>query len=528
MVRSPQEILDRLVETALQLCRAGSSGISIIEADGSAGIFRWHALVGALAEHRWETTPRDFSPCGTVVDTNATQLMSKVYQHFTYFAAVEPLITEALLVPFNGANGPIGTIWVVMHDEDRHFDAEDARLLENLGEFAAAAYEVRSALEKSHELDRRKDAFLATLAHELRNPLSVLQSAGYFIAKRLEGPEDAALKRIADVHRRQLAAMTRMIDDLMDVSRINRDKMELRCEPVDLSRVIRDAVEMSQPLISKGAHHLAVELKVQPCWISGDAVRLVQIISNLLNNAAKFAPPEGRIFLSLDCEGDRAVIRVRDEGIGIAAPMLARIFEPFEQIEEGRGRAQGGLGIGLSLVKRLTEMHGGTVQAHSAGPGRGSEFTVRLPGVFPTAAVPDAVPSEPLAGTGKQLRILIVDDNRDSADSIAVLLAGAGHEVRVCYDGPSALTRAAEFMPHVLLQDIGMPHMDGREIAGRIRALPATRDIRLIALSGYGQDEDVQRSLDAGFAHHLVKPVDIDRLLSLIDAEAGGSEALSS
>jgi signal transduction histidine kinase/ActR/RegA family two-component response regulator len=524
LVRSPQEILQHLCETALQLCRAGSCGISIIEDDGGTGVFRWHALVGALAGHRWETTPRSFSPCGTVVDTNTMQLMSHIERHFTYFADVKPAIVEALLVPFALNGRTVGTIWVVMHDEDRHFDAEDGRLLANLGEFAAAAYQVKSSLETVESADRRKEEFLATLAHELRNPLAALQSAGYFISKKMLGTEDPGLRFITDVHQRQLTAMTRMIEDLMDVSRITRNKIELRREPVELAQVVRDAVEMGQPLISMDSHELFLDVTDEPCWIDGDPTRLVQIVANLISNAVKFSPPGGRIFLSARPEDSSVVIRVRDEGIGIAPQMVSRIFEPFAQIDIAHARSQGGLGIGLSLAKRLTELHGGTLHVHSAGDGCGSEFTVRLPRLFRTqGSVGDSATqvaqTEPTAsGIAKRLRVLVVDDNHDSADAIALLLQVAGHDVRICYDGLSALKQAAEFAPEVMLQDIGMPNMGGLEVARRARLLPATRNTVLIALSGYGQARDVQSSLDAGFAHHLVKPVDFERLVELLAA----------
>jgi CheY-like chemotaxis protein len=306
----------------------------------------------------------------------------------------------------------------------------------------------------------------------------------------------------------------------MDVSRINRNKIELRRAPVELAHTVRDAIEMGQPLISMDAHQLCVDVTDEPCWIDGDSVRLVQIVANLVGNAVKFTPPGGRIFLSAHADGSWVTIRVRDEGIGIAPQMLSRIFEPFAQIDVARERSYGGLGIGLCLVKRLAELHGGTVHARSDGEGRGSEFTVRLPRLLQTPGEAEAHPPhgegeiEPAPAT--PLRVLVVDDNRDSADSVAMLLKTVGHDVRVCYDGPSALKEAAEFRPDVMLQDIGMPNMGGLEVARLARSMPAVSNAVLIALSGYGQPQDLQRSLDAGFAHHLVKPVDFDRLIQLL------------
>jgi signal transduction histidine kinase/ActR/RegA family two-component response regulator len=525
MVGSPRDILQRLVEKALHLCRAGSCGISIIEEDGGPGIFRWHALVGALAEHRWETTPRNFSPCGTVVDTNAIQLMSQVHRHFTYFAEVNPLILEALLVPFAVGGRTVGTIWVVMHDEDRCFDAEDARLLANLGQFAAAAYQVKSSLEQINEADRRKDEFLATLAHELRNPLAALQSAAHFLKERSHGTADHELQMMSEVNQRQLTAMTRMIDDLMDVSRITRNKITLHCERVDLAQIVGDAIQMNRALICAAGHELSVELPERPFWIRGDATRLVQIVANLLHNAVKFTPSAGRISIKAYREDAGTVIRVRDEGIGIAQHMLSKIFEPFAQVDGAGERAHSGLGIGLSMVKRLTELHGGTVQAQSRGNGCGSEFTVRLPRASDddsAATVRTAQPSAPEVAVTQKLRIMVVDDNHDSADSIGLLLRLAGHDVRVCYDGASALDQVTDFSPDAILQDIAMPGMGGLEIARRLRAMAATRNTTLIALSGYGQAQDLQRSRDAGFAHHLVKPVDFEVLQRLLGSLCAG------
>ncbi|MDB6089673.1 MAG: luxQ 1 [Gammaproteobacteria bacterium] len=514
MQRPADEILTTLAETALRLCRAGSCGISIIEEEKGVAIFRWHALVGALAEHRWETTPRNFSPCGTVVDTNAIQLMSSIDRHFTYFAGVKPAILEALLVPFALHGKTVGTIWVVMHDPDSHFDAEDGRLLSNLGEFTAAAYQAKSSFEQLADSDRRKDEFLATLAHELRNPLAAAQTAGQFLNASLSHGAIGDLQRASALQQRQLMAMGRMIDDLMDVSRVSRNRLEIRRGRVELVSVILDAIEMNRVAIEAARHELKLNLPDEPIWIDGDETRLAQIFSNLLHNAAKFTPPQGRIELETRLEPGNVAIVIRDNGLGISPSMVSRIFDPFSQVETARAHAQGGLGIGLSLVKHLTDLHGGSVQVFTEGEGRGTEFTVRLPlaaeAHFSQTAGKQAETND--AAVKPSLRILVADDNHDAADAMCLLLQLTGYEVRVCYDGATTLEQVASFQPHVLLQDIAMPGIDGLEIARRLRAVAATRKIVLVALSGFGQPQDLQRSQAAGFEHHLVKPVDFERM----------------
>jgi signal transduction histidine kinase len=372
LAQSPGEILHRLVETARQLCAAGSAGISILEADSGAGVFRWHALAGELSHHLWIATPRNFSPCGTCVDHNAVELMTLPERHFRYFKKLRPTIVEALLVPFAADGQTVGTIWVVSHDHQRRFDAEDARLVANLGKFATAAYQIR-------EVDRRKATFLATLAHELRNPLAAVQNALGYLDLRLKSEPDTGIQQVTEIGRRQLKAMVRMIDDLLDASRIARDKLELRVERAELATVVLHAIETSRPHLDATRHVLSVALPPAPVRLNCDPLRLAQAIANLLHNASKFTPDGGRIAIRAEKTQTGIAIRVRDEGIGIPEGKLAQIFEPFVQLDAPHDGARGGLGIGLALVRRLTELHGGTVSAHSAGAGCGSEFVIRLP-----------------------------------------------------------------------------------------------------------------------------------------------------
>jgi signal transduction histidine kinase len=513
MAHSPQEILQTLTDEALKLCRADTAGISIIEDDGGEPIFRWRALSGALASHLRGTTPRYFSPCGTVVDRNSVLLMSHLERHFRYFADVRPEIVEALLIPFTIKGETIGTVWVVMHDEHRKFDREDERLLTDLGDFAAAAYSLRMALDASRDIEKRKDEFLATVAHELRNPLSAVRNASEYVHVRLQAMREPQLQAMNEVGQRQLNSMTRMIDDLLDITRIRLDKVELRKERVSVGTIVQQGVDSCLSLIQASRHQLTVSLPDQPLWVEGDALRLTQVVSNLLNNAAKYTPEGGQILVSGESSGAEAVIRIRDNGIGIPHSMLPRVFDLFAQGDAARERTQGGLGIGLTVVRRLVELHGGRVAVHSDGIGKGSDFVVRIPLADDVAMT--TVPAEalgPASAAGRAFRILVVDDSRDSADSLALLLSAHGHDVRAAYDGASALEIAQSFKPEVALQDVAMPDMDGYEVARKLRELPQTRHAALIALTGFTREEDTREARSAGFDHHLGKPVDFEAL----------------
>jgi PAS domain S-box-containing protein len=365
---------------------------------------------------------------------------------------------------------------------------------------------------------RRKDVFLAMLAHELRNPIAPIRNAAHLL--RLGVPDEARVRWAREVIDRQVTHMSRLIDDLLDVSRITRGTIRLDLEVVDVAAVLARSVETVQPLIEARHHELTVDAPPGSLLIRADLTRVSQAISNLLNNAAKFTPDGGRIRLAVERQGDWVRIAVRDSGMGIPADVLPRIFDLFTQADSTPGRSQGGLGIGLTLVRTLIEMHGGSVEAHSAGPGRGSELVVRLPLVAPEASREHGevgqrreLPVEPPA---RRRRILIVEDNRDVADTLAVLLEAWGHEVRCAGDGPSAMEQAQEFRPEVVLVDIGLPGMSGHEIALALRRTPDLGGARLIALTGYGQEEDRRASREAGFDEHCVKPVDPDELAELV------------
>jgi len=360
------------------------------------------------------------------------------------------------------------------------------------------------------DMDRRKDEFLAILAHELRNPLGPIRNAVELLRKLDPSPAPAQ-ENARQMIVRQTDHMVRLVDDLLDVSRISQGKITLRRAPVELSAVLRTAVETSQPNISTRQHQLDVKLPEGEVWLDGDSVRLAQVVGNLLNNAAKFTPPGGHIILSAECSGDDALIRVQDNGIGIAPEHVSSIFDLFSQAGHAPDRVQDGLGIGLSLVRTLVQLHGGSVTAHSGGSGMGSTFEVRLPATAST--VPTCAPSTPEAAPGSEpYRILVVDDSTDAAEIVGALLEHSGHAVHLAHDGASAIAAALQVQPDLIFLDIGLPDMSGSEVASRMRELPALRDVALVALTGYGQHKDRESAIAAGFNHHLTKPVSLEVL----------------
>ncbi len=369
--------------------------------------------------------------------------------------------------------------------------------------------------EKLREADRRKDDFLALLAHELRNPLAPLRNAVEIMRLKLFD-SDPDLARCRNVIERQVNQLTRLVDDLLDVSRITRGKIKLQMSPLDLAAVVADAVEMSRPLIDARKHELVVQLPETSLTVRGDLVRLTQVIANLLNNAAKYQDDGGRIVLSVTRDGDDATIHVVDHGVGIAAQTLPTVFELFSQVETSVSRAEGGLGIGLSLVRSIVEMHGGSVSATSAGIGSGSQFTVRLRCKEPdlvAVTVSDAMAAPHVAPSG--FEILVVDDNQDGAESLAMLLRAKGYSTTLAHDGASALAAASERRPDAILLDIGLPGADGYHICQELRKRGFTKTL-IVAVTGYGQDRDRQRSVEAGFDAHLVKPVSLNALLKIL------------
>ena len=374
----------------------------------------------------------------------------------------------------------------------------------------------KMAEEALKRADRTKDEFLATLRTELRNPLAPIRNSLHILL--MASDKDPTLRRVSEIMERQVDHMVRLVDDLLEVSRITRGQIELRKERIELAGVVSRAVETSRPLIDAGQHQLAISLPTEPLVVDGDPVRLAQVVSNLLNNAAKYTNRGGQIWLTVRKEQDQASISVRDTGIGIPAAMQPLIFEMFAQVDRSSRRSQGGLGIGLTLVRSLVEMHGGKVHVKSEGKDLGTEFVVRLPlGPEDAPAGTSAAPRTASTVLTRQ-RVLVVDDNRDAASSMGLLLKFLGAEVEVANSGPAALSAVESYHPAVVLLDLGMPGMDGYEVARRIRERPEFDDVTLIALTGWGQDEDRRRRHEAGFDHHLVKPADISSLQELLSS----------
>jgi signal transduction histidine kinase len=417
------------------------------------------------------------------------------FRHFKTGAA--RWMAFKVLTLTDGANQPAGFATVSQDVTERKRLEDDLR---------------RLAADLS-ETDRRKNEFLATLAHELRNPLAPMSNM-LEVVKRADG-DGKILTRAHETIERQLGQMVRLVDDLLDLNRITHDRLELRRSEVELSSVIEQAVEVSRPLIDAAGHHLIVDLPAEPIYLNADRARLSQVFGNLLNNSSKYTTPEGIISLSAERMDGEVVVTVKDNGAGIPPNKLDRIFDMFMQVDGASERSQGGLGIGLTLVKRFTQMHGGSISAKSDGEGRGSEFVVRLP-ILNKGTVASGAGTTAASSSPTQRRILIVDDNRDAAESLELLLKLTGNTTYIAEDGLEAIAAIEKHRPDLVLLDIGLPKLNGYEVCRRVREQPWGKDIVVVALTGWGQEDDRRRSAEAGFDGHLVKPVDYEKLLALL------------
>jgi signal transduction histidine kinase/CheY-like chemotaxis protein len=460
-----------------------------------------------------------------VLTTGAPALLTGLNLPFPPGSSGGDCLRSAVVIPLVARDSILGALTLAARLPDPDGTLFDLSLLEDLAGRAAIALDNARLYRNIQENDQRKNEFLAMLAHELRNPLAPVGHALELFRRIDSGHPDLNWAR--DLIDRQFRHLVRLVDDLLDVSRITRGKINLHPEVIEIGEVVKTAVETSRPLIEEHEHLLHVSIPDASLRVRGDPARLTQVMTNLLNNAAKYTPRHGRIALAVAREGEEVVLRVQDTGTGIPREMLGKVFDLFTQVDRSLDRSQGGLGIGLTLVRRLVEMHGGAVQAFSEGPGRGSEFVVRLPLLGKESISldrhlePGRIPPSngnrfPRQGSEPACRVLVVDDNADAAESLAVLLRMSGHEVEVAYNGPTALEAADSFRPEVVLLDIGLPELDGYEVARRLRENPRTQAALLIAVSGYGQDTDRDRSREAGFAHHLVKPIDFADLRALL------------
>jgi signal transduction histidine kinase/CheY-like chemotaxis protein len=426
-------------------------------------------------------------------------------------------IASSMVVPISSRGRTLGAIVLNSARPGRHYDERDLEIAEELGRRVGLAVDNALLFRDTREADRLKDEFLAILSHELRNPLAPILTALELI--RLRGGDTFARER--EIISRHVQHLVRLVDDLLDVSRVTRGKVQLKKAQWELSGVIAEALEIASPLVEERKHQLKLSAP-DGLIVRVDHVRMAQAIGNLLINAAKYTEPGGAISVAASAEGSEAVIRVRDSGRGIAPGALPRIFDLFVQEKLSLGGDQGGLGIGLTVVKSVVDLHGGSVSAHSAGLGKGSEFVIRLPlatGVTPRPS--DAPPPLVLDPSSVRLRVLVVDDNADAAYLVGEALKLLGCSVQIAHDGASGLAACAESAPDLALLDLGLPDIDGYELARRLRELRGGSSTRIVAVSGYGQESDRVRSREAGFSEHFVKPVDLDTLSAIVARSRG-------
>jgi signal transduction histidine kinase/CheY-like chemotaxis protein len=511
------EVYEAALDALTAVLGADRASILLFDPDGVMRFKAWRGLSDpyrrAVEGHSpWTADAKDARPI-TVADVAAAPALSALR------ATIQREGIRALaFIPLCFAGRLLGK-FMVYHGEPHSFAAEEVQLAEIVAGHVASAVVRKRDEEALREADRRKDDFLATLSHELRNPLAPIRYAVELISTQADPATTARARAVLE---RQLRQLVRLVDDLLDVSRITRGKMELRREPVEIHAALGSAMETAQPLVDSASLALSLAPAPGPVVVSGDFARLAQVFANLLNNAARYTDGGGRIDIRVAVEGGSAVVRVRDTGIGIHADAIARIFHPFRRVPGAAG-TRGGLGIGLSLVRGLVELHGGQVEARSDGPGRGSEFVVRLPlldAERPRPARGPSVPGEAARGR----RVLVADDNADSAETLAMVLRSRGHEVDVVGDGHAAVEAVRTLAPEIALLDIGMPRLDGYEAAARIRRAPWGDRTFLVALTGFGQEQDQRRAHEAGFDVHLTKPVDPDALATLV-SRAGRTPA---
>jgi PAS domain S-box-containing protein len=480
----------------------------------NAGVWEWDVPAGQtfwsgefLALYGFEdSTPRSYQ-----VWLNALHPDDREEMRVFFRGLLHPQ-GEEFRREFRIVHPQLGVRWILSLGRIERDANGDARHVEGINIDITRQKQVEEELRVA---DQRKNEFLATLAHELRNPLAPIRNGLEIMRLTHTGGESA--ERAREMMDRQLQQMVRLIDDLLDLSRISRGKIQLKREPIDLAAALRCALEVSEPLIDGAGHELNVSAPADALLVDGDLTRLSQIFSNLLNNAAKYTNPGGRIWLTVRRTAGEAIVSVRDNGVGVPAAMLPKIFDMFAQVDHSLQRAQGGLGIGLSIARRLAEMHGGSIEARSEGPGAGSEFIVKLPLLEGAPGRREKPAPSQHAARRTGLRVLVADDNEDAAASLATVLTISGHDVQIARDGREALEAAARFQPQVALLDIGMPHLDGYEVCRRLRGQPDGGRLLIIALTGWGQADDRRRSEEAGFDEHLVKPADVRAIEALLE-----------
>jgi signal transduction histidine kinase/ActR/RegA family two-component response regulator len=536
--------LQSLAEHALSLCGAQSAGISVLRPpeDGEP-CFDWVAAAGLCAPYRNATSPVHDSPCGISVALGAAQLYSYPQRYFSFLQAPGPEVVEGLVVVIPSSDTAHGTIWVMSHNEDKQFDQEDCRVLTSLAAFASAALTLRRSRRRSEaeaaltlqardDLERsnvRREEFISMLGHELRNPMTPIESAITIAMASVAADEKAS--RALDIARRQMRQLRTLVDDLLDAARIRQGKLALKRGHTSLSEIVFDAVTGVQHHMDSRKHNLVLKGLETKTYVFADHVRLSQLIGNLLSNAAKYTPTGGRVELTIAAPSNELEVRaepnsenrsvtvvIRDNGVGIESELLPQMFELFRQgPSASNARAEGGLGIGLALARRIAELHEGTIEVRSDGPGKGTEVTLRLPILSRRPEPPVAVALPAPSPT----QILLVDDNPDALEALSMLLEMDGHTVRIAGDGLAALEMTQDYVPEVALVDIGMPGIDGFQLANMLRARPTLQSTLLVALTGYGAESDKSRALAAGFDVHLTKPLSLDKFRDILSRRAG-------
>ncbi|MBU7438890.1 ATP-binding protein [Paraburkholderia fungorum] len=523
------EFLQAIADTALSLCHADSAGISLVEGPDDNRVFRWFAVAGLCADLRGKTTTWNECPCGVTLEAGAPQLFINPQARFPClrFPGVE--VPEGIVVPIPADNGALGAIWVMSHAQDCRFDLEDVRLLSNLAVFAGSGLTIVNARDSGEESDRRHNEFIAMLSHELRNPMTPIDGA-ISAAKRLCVEDERAVEMLT-VAQRQMRHLRTLVDDLLDAARLKHGKLAIKHSDTSLSEIVFDAVTAIRHHILSRRHTLRITGLDEPVYVRADHVRLSQVLGNLLSNAAKYTPVGGTIELNVRVEANNSsdqsdallVIDVADNGMGIDSAVQPRVFDLFAQSARGRARSEGGLGIGLAVAKRMVELHQGTISLRSEGSGKGTVVTLRLPILQKAVDAADIAARKMPSVTPEPARLLLVDDNQDALRALSVLLELEGHEVTTSDNGRDAIRLMSEKHPEVAIVDVGMPEMDGFEVARTVRLNHRLDDMVLVALTGYASESDKSRALAAGFDFHLTKPLSLDKLQYILANRADGT-----
>jgi len=539
-------LLQAIADAALGACHAGSAGISLLETTSEgAAVFRWRAVAGACAGFEGRTTAWAECPCGMTLELGAPQLFVEPHTYFKSLRDTGAVITEGIITPIPircPASKQLGAIWVASHDAHR-FDREDLRLLGNLAVLAGAALtlldaqqaaeaETEAAQQARRALEdaaHRRDEFIAMLGHELRNPMAPIDSSIAALKVLCAGQEQA--NDVLAIAQRQMRQLRTLVDDLLDAARLRHGKLAIKYSRTSLNEIVYDAITALKHHIDARKHRLVIEGLDQPVQVRADHVRLSQVVGNLLSNAAKYTPAGGTLQLRVQTETDSAAedaavggmvsIVIEDNGVGMSPEALDHVFELFAQSPSSARRSEGGLGIGLAVAKRLIELHDGTITLDSQGVGRNGAVMLRLPILDRETRTAHDATAAPAATSAEPSRILLVDDNADALDALHLLLELEGHDVIVARSGRDALKVAAQTLPEVGIIDIGMPEMDGFEVARAIRSNKALAHMFLIALTGYSSESDKSRALAAGFDYHLTKPVSMERLADVLSHRDG-------